>query len=345
MSNVNTKQQFLSLVMTINEESLDMVPILASAERIGRGFGQDYELIVLLNGPMKKLTQDLAQLCETGKTPNLQVFILASQVDRDLAAWAGIEYAMGDLVAVLDPSQDDIDALPNLLEKSQEGYDVVLGINTRKRRQSLAYRFSSSLFSRLGKKLLNTDPTRELPFYRVLTRNYVNFMLRHRPTNGTYRWLPAQSGYKRTVVHYESNITPPANHLLDDIDRGLRLLVSSTYGPMRAVTFLTLFGAVANLLYSLYVIVIALLKDDIAPGWVTMSLQNSGMFFLFSLVLLVLGEYVLHMAKLASNAPSYDVLEEYTSTVMTRTEQLNVEHSSPEELLEKSLLSRDSNKT
>ena len=345
MPNQNKKQQFLSIVIIINDNGVDIHPKLEKAIAVGRSFGQDYEIIVLLNGSMCQQAPDLRLLCENGAIANLQVFILASRVDRDLAAWAGVEYAMGDLVAVLDPSQDDIDALPKLLEKSQSGYDVVLGINTRKRPQSLAYRFFSGLFSRLSKKLLDTDPARELPFYRVLTRNYVNFMLRHRPTNGTYRWLPALSGYKRTAVHYESNITPPANRLLDDIDRGLRLLVSSTYGPMRAVTFLTLFGAVANLLYSLYVIVIALIKDDIAPGWVTMSLQNSGMFFLFSLVLLVLGEYVLHMAKLASNAPSYDVLEEYTSTVMTRREQLNVEHLSAEELLEKSLLSRDGKQT
>ena len=62
-----------------------------------------------------------------------------------------------------------------------------------------------------------------------------------------------------------------------------------------------------------------------SPGWVTLSLQQSGMFFLLSLVLLVLGEYVLHMAKLAANAPSYYVTDEFTSAQITRQDRLNVE--------------------
>lgn len=49
----------------------------------------------------------------------------------------------------------------------------------------------------------------------------------------------------------------------------MRMLVSALY----------LFGATANLLYSIYIMLIALFKHDIAPGWVSMSLQQSGMFF------------------------------------------------------------------
>ncbi len=62
---------------------------------------------------------------------------------------------------------------------------------------------------------------------------------------------------------------------------------------MRMVTSLSLFGAVANVLYSIYVVGISLFKVDVEPGWVSLSLQQSGMFFLISLVLLVLGEYIL----------------------------------------------------
>ena len=59
---------------------------------------------------------------------------------------------------------------------------------------------------------------------------------------------------------------------------------------MRLVTSLSLFGAIANVVYSIYVVSIGFFKTDVAPGWISLSLQQSGMFFLISLVLLVLGE-------------------------------------------------------
>jgi hypothetical protein len=94
---------------------------------------------------------------------------------------------------------------------------------------------------------------------------------------------------------------------------------------MRLVTSLSLFGAVANLLYSFYVVASALFRSDIAPGWVSLSLQQSGMFFLISLVLLVLGEYILQMASLSNEGPLYHVGQEFTSAKLTRHHKLNIE--------------------
>ena len=74
-----------------------------------------------------------------------------------------------------------------------------------------------------------------------------------------------------------------------------------------------------------YVLAIGIFKTDVAPGWVSMSLQQSGMFFLISLVLLVLGEYILHMANLSNEGPLYHVGQEFTSAHITRRERLNIE--------------------
>jgi hypothetical protein len=91
------------------------------------------------------------------------------------------------------------------------------------------------------------------------------------------------------------------------------------------VTTLSLFGALANLVYSIYVVAIGFLKADVAPGWISLSLQQSGMFFLISLVLLVLGEYILNMVSLSNEGPLYHVGQEFTSARMTRHEKLNLE--------------------
>jgi hypothetical protein len=77
--------------------------------------------------------------------------------------------------------------------------------------------------------------------------------------------------------------------------------------------------------YCVYVISVGIFKADVAPGWISFSLQQSGMFFLISLVLLVLGEYILNMASLSNEGPLYHVGQEFTSARMTRREKLNIE--------------------
>ncbi len=168
--------------------------------------------------------------------------------------------------------------------------------------------------------------TREAPHYRLLSKRVINFVLQHAEPALAYRHLPATAGFARASLTYSA---PPASvktsPLGESIDKGIRLLTSTSRAPMRLVTALSLFGAAANLLYSVYVVLIALFKPDVAPGWVSLSLQQSGMFFLISLVLLVLGEYVLQMASLSNGGPTYHVAQEFTSARITRREKLNVE--------------------
>ena len=91
----------------------------------------------------------------------------------------------------------------------------------------------------------------------------------------------------------------------------MSLLVSTSQFPLRLVTVLSVFGALANLIYSIYVLSVAVFKPDVAAGWVSISLQQSGMFFLISVVLLVLGEYVLHMSSVSNEGPRYHVGQEF----------------------------------
>jgi hypothetical protein len=290
----------------------------------------DYELIVVDNASEDDSISLLKKLTGEGGLPNLQVYALTKEVDSDTASWVGLENALGDFVVVIDPAADSIDFLPSLLEQALEGADVVFAFNQEKPRQRLLYRACYSAFNRIYQKFNGIHLAEEAPSYRVLSKSVVNFILQHPMPSLTYRHLPATGGFTKVNLSYSAKTRPSEpKRLGESIDRGMRLLVSTTRGPMRLVTALSLFGAGANLVYSFYVIAVALLKPDVAPGWVTLSLQQSGMFFLMSLVLWMLGEYILHMASLSNEGPMYHVAQEFTSAVMTRREKLNIEEAKP----------------
>lgn len=317
---------FISVVFVVRNQSNQIEKILSDAAAGISSLVSDYELIIVDNASDDGSVSVLKNLTGENGQSNLQVYALTKEVDADTASWVGLENALGDFIVVIDPLADDIGFLPEMLDKAVSGADVVFASNAQKPAQSLAYRGADAVFNRLYKWLNGIHLAKEAPQYRVLSKRVVNFILQHPQPAMTYRHLPATGGFIRVNLNYSA--TPKISRIkrLDEsIDRGMRLLVSTTRAPMRLVTSLSLFGAVANVLYSIYVVAIGLLNADVEPGWISLSLQQSGMFFLISLVLLVLGEYILHMTSLSNEGPLYHVGQEFTSARVTRREKLNIE--------------------
>ena len=204
--------------------------------------------------------------------------------------------------------------------------DVVFAYNQLKPKQTMGYRIANGLFNFMYKRFNGINLTKEAPECRVLSKRVINFILQHNQPAISYRLIPATAGFVKAYIEYKSHPKKRQTKKLSlSIERGIKLMVSTTHLPMRFVTFLSLFGACANLIYSFYVMFIWFFKENVAPGWVSASLQMSGMFLLISLVLLVLGEYILHMANLSNEEPKYHVGQEFTSAKMTRLEKLNLE--------------------
>ncbi|PKG93986.1 glycosyl transferase [Pseudomonas sp. Choline-3u-10] len=317
---------FLSVVFLVRNQSASIEKILLDAAAVIASIVSDYELIVVDNASDDDSISVLKRLTGESGQANLQVYALTKEVDADTASWVGLENALGDFVVVVDPLVDDISFVPKMLDQAVSGADVVFANNAQKPAQSLAYRGANVVFHSLYNHFNGVHLAKEAPQYRILSKRVINFILQHPQPAMTYRHLPATGGFARAYLNYSS--APQASRpkrLGESIDRGMRLLVSTTRAPMRLVTSLSLFGAVANLLYCVYVVAIGILKTDVAPGWISFSLQQSGMFFLISLVLLVLGEYILNMASLSNEGPLYHVGQEFTSARMTRFEKLNIE--------------------
>lgn len=317
---------FISVVYCLKNQANDINQILTDATTKLSTWVSDFELIVIDNASTDNSVEALKSLTTMDGIPNLQVYALTKEVNADTAAWIGLENALGDFVAVINPLTDDLAILPQMLDKAINGSDVVFANNELTPKHSLGYQISSNIFNKLYKLFNHIDLAKEAPQYRVLSKRIINFILQHSHPAISYRHLPVTAGFIKSYISYSAEpISHQEKPLGESIERGIRLLISTTRAPMRLVNLLSLFGAGANLVYSLYVVLIGIFAENVAPGWVSMSLQVSGMFFLISLVLLVLGEYILHMTNLTNEGPRYHVGQEFTSAKITRLEKLNIE--------------------
>ena len=86
-------------------------------------------MIIIDNASNDESIRVLRNLTGQAGYPNLQVFALTKAVDDDTASWVGLENALGDFVAIVDPLLDDIAILPEMLNRATTGVDVVFANN------------------------------------------------------------------------------------------------------------------------------------------------------------------------------------------------------------------------
>lgn len=320
---------FLSIVMVVRNNSNLLKDVISNIVGWANNSVSDFEIVIVDNSSNDQSIAILKQLTGTNGFPNLQIFALTTEVNFDTAVCVGLENALGDFVVIIDPDTFDISFIPKLLSESLGGVDIVFAKNSEKNIRNSQYKIAYYVFNKLYKIFNGISFVEQASHYRILSKRLINFILQHPQPEIAYRNLPFSHGFSRANLIYSAQPLKNSNHrsIIESVDYGIKLLVTNGRAPMRIVSILTLFGTFINLIYSIYIIIISVVKLDVAPGWVSISLQQSGMFFLISLVLFVLGEYILQMANITNKGPAYHIGQEFMSVNIIRKNRLNVESS------------------
>jgi glycosyltransferase involved in cell wall biosynthesis len=118
--------------------------------------GRSYEVIYVDDG---STDQSLAKLREIGKRDSrVRIVSLRRNYGQTAAMSAGIDHARGQILIPMDADlQNDPADISRLLEKLDEGYDVVSGWRKDRKDRWLTRRMPSTLANRLAAKLSGVD--------------------------------------------------------------------------------------------------------------------------------------------------------------------------------------------
>lgn len=87
---------FLSLIIVARNQARSITPVLEEAASQLSNLVSDFELVVIDNGSNDDSIEVLKVLTGDRGFPNLQVYVLTKEVDRDIASWVGLESAQRD---------------------------------------------------------------------------------------------------------------------------------------------------------------------------------------------------------------------------------------------------------
>ena len=123
MSNTTNKIDISVIIPVLNEEE-NVVRLYDVLSSVLAQLGKSYEIIIVDDGSTDKTVDLLSQL----KDPHFIFIQLRRRFGQTAAMSAGIDYAQGDILITMDGDmQNDPEDIPRLLDKINEGYDIVSG--------------------------------------------------------------------------------------------------------------------------------------------------------------------------------------------------------------------------
>jgi len=286
---------------------------------------EHFELILLDDHSTDGTARSVQTLLE--HYPGLRYIRLARRSGDEVAATAGLDAAIGDYVVVMRARFDPPEAIADMMELVIREGGSVLGVTRTPADRGWLFRSCRRLFYRIVGLLLRARIPADSTGFCVLARAVVNTIARTRSKSRHLRLLACTLGYPVTLIRYELARPAPEKRrrpLLEAFQDALRILVSSSQTPLRLVSAVGILAGSLNLCYVLYVLAIYFFKKEVAPGWVTLSLQLAAMFFFVFLILVSLSEYVVQILAESQNNPLYHVESDRTSVITAGVGRRNV---------------------
>jgi glycosyltransferase involved in cell wall biosynthesis len=284
-----------------------------------------FELILLDDHSTDRTPRGIDVLLE--RYPGLRYVRLAQRCGEEVAAMAGLDAAIGDYVVVLRVRFDPPEALADMIALAERDSGSVLGVTRAPPAHDWLFRCCRRLFYRTVGLLVRARIPADSTGFCVLSRAVVNTIARTHSKSRHLRLLACTLGYPVTLYPYQPMGSAPAPRrrpLLEAFHDAMRILVSTSQTPLRLVSALGILAGSLNLCYVLYVLAVYFFKKEVAPGWATLSLQSSAMFFFVFLILVSLSEYVVQILTESQDNPLYHVESDRTSTVTAGVGRRNV---------------------
>jgi dolichol-phosphate mannosyltransferase len=255
---------------------------------------------------------------------NIQLLCLQNSSGEGAALTAGLDRAIGDMVITLDPYTDDPALIPRMVEQATaESAPIVYAVPVSGS-ETWFYRHLTGAFIRFLARINRIDLPRGISTYRLLTRAVLNELLNYPDRHRLLPVAAALGGYKYATV--PATMLPGFRRSvhLRSLGKAFGVLFSASVQPLRIVTISALVTSALLIMYSLYVILAAVLQDEVASGWASISLAISTMFFVLFLSLAVMSEYLLRVRESTSGQKFYTIGRKTESAVLDYSHHLNI---------------------
>ncbi len=236
---------------------------------------------------------------------------LACNSGHQNALMAGLAAAVEhcDITVSIDADlQDDINVIPQMVERYRGGCDIVFGVRRERKSDSWLKRVTAGMFYRLMERLGVGTISNHADF-RLMSRRAVMALLDYKERNLFIRGIVTKLGYKTDCVYYDraARIAGKSGYPLRKmLNFAIDGITSFSVKPVRMVFMMGVLFLLIALIMLIYVLTAVALGRSVS-GWpsLILSVWLVGAFVLIGLG--IIGEYVGKIYIEVKNRPRYNI--------------------------------------
>ncbi len=305
----------ISIVIPAYNESLGLKALYTRLSAAAATWNEDYEVILVNDGSQDDTLALLEEIAR--KDSHWKVVSLSRNFGHQQAVTAGLNFARGDLVAVMDADlQDPPEELHRFFARCREGYDVVYAIRTQ-RKEGVLKRACYFLFYRLLAWLSHIPIPLDSGDFCVMNRRALDALNQLPEKSRFIRGLRSWIGFRQTGLSYERHARlagEPKYTFRKLLNLALDGLINFSYKPLRIISLMGLGLGVLAVFLALFVFTqyvadwtVLGYNPRFAQGWTSTILV---LLFLSSAQLFclgIIGEYLGRLFEEVKRRPFYVV--------------------------------------
>ena len=272
--------------------------------------GESWELLLVDDGSVDGSYELMLKLARQDK--RLRVISFARNFGHQLAVTAGIDYARGAAIILIDADlQDPPAVIPRLIAKWKAGYEVVYAVRAERKGESVMKRGSAKLFYRLIHRITDINIPVDTGDFRLMDARVARVLRQMREHHRFIRGMTSWVGFKQTGVEYarEQRVWGETKYPLTKmIAFALDAVTSFSFFPLQVMIYISLTLALLSLLVGLVISILRVaMGEEFFGGQATtivllLLLSSFQLFFLF-----VIGQYVARAYDESRDRPLYVV--------------------------------------
>ncbi|MDO9130719.1 MAG: glycosyltransferase family 2 protein [Anaerolineales bacterium] len=300
-----------SIVAPVFNEQDNIAELYRRVRETMDSTGEPWELILVDDGCTDGSTDRIRELA--AQDARVRPIIFARNFGHQIAVTAGLDYARGQAVVIIDADlQDPPEITTDLIARWREGYEVVYAVRAGREGETWFKKVTASLFYRLIYRITDVKIPLDTGDFRLLDRKVVDVMKGMRERHRFLRGMAAWVGFRQIGVEYKRGVrySGMTKYPFKKMFRlALNAITGFSYFPLQMATYLGFISASISILAIPIVIALRLTGSQAFIGQASTLIA---VLFLGGVQLIslgVLGEYIGRLYDEAKGRPLYIVRE------------------------------------
>lgn len=300
-----------SVIIPMYNEELVIAHTYERLKKVMDGCGDPYELVFVNDGSRDRTVEIMQEI--SSRDANVKLIDFSRNFGHQVAITAGMDYAQGDAVVVIDADlQDPPEIILQMIDKWKEGYEVVYAKRLKRHGETLFKKVTAKLFYRLLRSMTSVDIPTDTGDFRLIDRKVCDVLRGLKEKNRYVRGLVSWVGFRQTMVEYvrEERFAGETKYPLKKMIRfALDGITSFSHKPLKIATYVGFFLSLSSFIYLFIVVYQKLFTSRNEPGWSSIVGINLLFNGIVLMLLGVIGEYIGRIYDEAKDRPLYIVRE------------------------------------